>query len=238
MTGILETNPYMVMSLLLLSMCAAGVATFRSQRRPILLSGLLSMPFCLYEIVFIPEYWSPVQEGGRLIGLADFLFSFSTGGIAWMLATSNLKQNVIFSWKPRLFYKRFFGGAVLGVIFSLVLWFMGLKIMTAVVLSMVIGLIILSWRFRRLQNISLIGALGFALSYFAVLKLMFLSSSTFFLQWNLGNLSGSNLWGVPLEEILWATGFGALWPRFIAYVFDARSFKRFYSNRQTGAEPS
>jgi hypothetical protein len=225
MMEFLETQPYLVMSLLLLLICAVGLATFRIQRRPIVLAGLLSMPFCIYEIVFIPEYWSPVQLGGRLIGLADFLFSFSTGGIAWMCATFCLKENVRFSCRPRLFFKRFFGGSMLGVMLSLILWFLGFKIMIAVLLSMLIGFIVLSWRFRRLHNISLIGALGFAFSYFAVIKLMFLFSSTFPYYWNHNNLSGYGLWGVPLEEVLWALGFGAIWPRFIAYVFDADTVK-------------
>lgn len=221
----LETQPYLVMSLLLFLICAVGLAMFRRQRRSIVLASLLSMPFCIYEIVFIPEYWSPAQLGGRLIGLADVLFSFSTGGIAWICATFCIREDVLFSWSPRLFLRRFFGASILGVMLSLILWVIGLTIMTAVLICMLIGLIVLSWRFRRLQHISLIGALGFALCYFAVLKLILLSSSAFPHYWNLGNLSGYGLWGVPLEEVLWALGYGAIWPRFIAYVFDANSLQ-------------
>ena len=127
MMEFLETQPYLVMSLLLLLLCAAGLVVFRKQRRSIVLASLLSMPFCIYETVFIPEYWSPAQLGGRLIGLADVLFSFSTGGIAWICATFCIQEDLLFSWNHRLFLRRFFGGAILGVMVSLMLWFMGFK---------------------------------------------------------------------------------------------------------------
>ncbi len=214
-------RPYLSVSVALLTICISGMAAFRPQRRLIFLSALLSTPFCLYEIVFIPEYWSPFQED-KFIGAADFLFSFSTGGIAWMLAAIGIKPELALSWKPLLFCRRYAGGAVLGVLFSLFLRLMGLKIMTAVLVSIVIGLLVLAWRFRRLRHFALTGGLGFAVFYFLLLKWMFSVSSGFPMQWNTAGLSGLDLWGVPVEEILWAAGFGAIWPRFMTYVFDAR----------------
>jgi hypothetical protein len=219
----IETEPYLFTGLALCAVCVFGMAAFRPHSRMIFLSALLSTPFCLYEIAFIPEYWSPFQESDRFIGEADFLFSFSTGGIAWMLAAARMKHGFVFSWKPRLFCMRFLVNAVLGVFFSLLLWHLGLKIMTAVLLSMAVGLLVLSLKLHRLQHIALTGGLGFSLFYFLFLKWSYTVSSGFPLHWNQGSLSGLNLWGVPVEEILWAAGFGAIWPRFMAYVFDARS---------------
>ncbi len=219
--SILESQPYLVNSLILLLICAVGVVMLQSHRRLIILSSLLSIPFCFYEFVFIPEYWTP-HQGNQLLGLADFVFSFATGGITWILVLFSLKQEVTYSWKPRLFCRRYLGGSISGVIFSLCLWYMGLNIMIAVVLIIIAGLIVLALRFPRLQKLSLYGALSFGIFYFVILKLMFLSSSVFPLHWNHNNLSGLFLWGVPLEEILWALGFGSIWLRFMAYVFDVK----------------
>jgi hypothetical protein len=41
-------------------------------------------------------------------------------------------------------------------------------------------------------------------------------------QWNIANLSGVLLLGVPVEELEWAFGFGIMWPLLMAHVLDAR----------------
>jgi hypothetical protein len=46
------------------------------------------------------------------------------------------------------------------------------------------------------------------------------------LHWNPHNLWGPRLFGVPVEEVAWALAYGAVWPLFMAYVFDARPVPR------------
>jgi len=43
----------------------------------------------------------------------------------------------------------------------------------------------------------------------------------FLQQWNLPSLSGF-IFGLPLEELVWALGFGFTWPVFMAHVFDVQ----------------
>ena len=37
-------------------------------------------------------------------------------------------------------------------------------------------------------------------------------------QWNRGALFGLYIVGLPIEEVLWAAGFGALWPAILAFA--------------------
>jgi hypothetical protein len=147
----------------------------------------------------------------------------STGGIAWMFAALCLGQGLIVVWDPRLFCRRFIGGSLVGTTLSLCLWLTGMRIMTAVLISIGLALLILYWRFPRYHKVSLICAASFAVFYFIVLKTMFLIFPEFPLMWSSHNLSGLVLLHVPAEEILWALCFGAAWPHFVAYVFDART---------------
>ena len=48
-----------------------------------------------------------------------------------------------------------------------------------------------------------------------------LSWPHFIQQWNLPSLSGF-IFGMPIEELVWALGFGFTWPLFMAHVFDVR----------------
>jgi len=216
----------MAMSLVLVAVFAAGYLVRRSQRRITLLAGLLCVPFCLYEFAFIPEYWTPTIVGGFKVGPDDFMFSFATGGIAWMIGLCGIRDDVAIHWQPCRFTRRFVGGSLLGVMLSLVLWSLGLRIMNAVLVCIALGLAVLSWRYPRFHGLSLAGSVGFLLAYALVLRGVLSLSPGFAAHWNARNLSGVSLLGIPAEEALWALSFGAIWPRFVAYVFDARPVPR------------
>lgn len=218
----LNSYPFFGMSLVLMAVCIVCMAVFPSRCGPMFFSGLLCAPFCLYEVAFVPEYWSPVRIARGLVGLEDIMFSFATGGIAWLLGTCCLRRNISFSIEPLRFSRRFFGCSILGLILSLILWRLGLRIMTATLLVIAIGVVGLALRYRRLWLVAVQGAFGFLLVYVAVLRLSFVIWPQFLLQWNSDGLWGTSFLGVPLEEVLWALAFGAIWPGFMAYVFDAR----------------
>ena len=221
MTEFLRSYPYFSMSLILLTIFLIGLVVFRSRRRIMLICALLSTPFCLLELAFIPEYWTPAQIGGAFVGPGDFIFSFATGGLAWMFAILALRQDVSINWKPWTFGRRFVGSSAFGIGVSLLLWSTGLKYMTSALIGGVLLLIGISWRYRRLARLSLSGGVGFLLLYVSVLKLTYVLFPMFVEQWNHQNLSGILLWQVPLEEALWALAYGVVWPRLVAYALDA-----------------
>lgn len=211
--------PYLIVSLVLLFLFLLGYIVSNNNRSLLFLSGLLSIPFCLYEFVFIPEYWTP-YSGGRILGISDFIFSFSTGGIAWFLATSGLAKNYNLSWNINHFFRRFTGCAVLGVFFSVVLWYLGIKIMTAVLIIIFLGFIVLYFRCTNVNLLKKYKFVYFAIIYFIVIKISFIIFPELSFYWNPNNLSGLYLLEIPLEEVLWALAFGTIWPVFIVYIFD------------------
>ena len=64
--------------------------------------------------------------------------------------------------------------------------------------------------------------ISFIIFYFIFIKVGLMVFPEFLQQWTAKNLWGPDVWGIPLDEIAWAAGFGAVWPLIIAYLFNAR----------------
>jgi hypothetical protein len=76
-----------------------------------------------------------------------------------------------------------------------------------------------------LLGVSLRGMVRFALLYAITLKLIFVLAPSFVAQWNREALLGL-VGGMPVEELLWAAAFGAVWPAMMAYAFDTAPPRR------------
>jgi hypothetical protein len=55
-----------------------------------------------------------------------------------------------------------------------------------------------------------------------ILRTAFTLTPVWAAAWNVRSLWGPKFWGIPADEIAWSAVFGAIWPVFTAYVFDAR----------------
>jgi hypothetical protein len=71
-------------------------------------------------------------------------------------------------------------------------------------------------------RLALAGSLSYLIPYTAILKYSWFAFPAFPSDWNWAGLCGVTVIGVPLEEIAWATGYGAVWPLMIAYALQAR----------------
>lgn len=217
------SQPYLVLGLLLLGFGLAWLALFPSRPRVALAVSLAAAPFGLFEyLYYVPEYWSPVQWRLSWIGLSDLLFTFAAGGVTWLLATAPCGRRLRVRRDARRMARRFVGCTLLGLALASVIAGMGLPMHRASLLAMAIGWLAVVARYRDLRWLGLVGGPAFAALYLAALRLTFQLAPLFRLQWNGGGLSGWTLAGVPLEEVLWAAVFGAVWPSFMAYVLDAR----------------
>jgi hypothetical protein len=74
----------------------------------------------------------------------------------------------------------------------------------------------------ELRPLALVGMASFTLLYTTLLRLTWWLSPAFASDWNWADLCGLTAIGVPLEEILWAAGYGAVWPLMLGYAFEAR----------------
>jgi hypothetical protein len=223
MVQFITRYPYLTLSMVLLLTAAAGYCLLADQRRAMMISALMSAPWALASIVFVPNYWNPVRITCFLTGPEDIIFSFANGMIVWAISVLPLRDRITININIRLMLKRFFLISFLGFDITISLWFFGLKIMMAVVLSLSITIALLFfWLCRDFKILCIWGAIGFMLGYGILISMVTMFFPHFLTQWNLANLSGILIFNVPGEEFVWAFGFGACWPIFMAYILDVK----------------
>lgn len=216
--------PYLGMSLALFGLLLAGLLARPRQRKLALLSASLQAPFGLLSVFFVPDYWAPVRlfSLGDGAGVEDLLFSFSAGGLAWLLATSPSGPRIEAAIEPRRVLVRFAAFAVPGVAAGALLWRSGLGPMGAALAVAVVSAAVLAFRQRGLLCLSAAGGAGFGILYSLVLAGAYALWPRFADQWTAAGSWGVSVLGLPLEEVVWATGGGAVWPLFVAWLVDAR----------------
>jgi len=219
-----EKYAYLITSLAFLVLFIGGlVVSPRRIRSSIVLSAFLSAPISFASLIFVPGYWNPNRIMHFIIGPEDFIFSFSTGGIAWVMAVWFVRHKMIFNFEKRSIIRRYIKFIVIGSIINLFFLMMNVGIMFSTIITVVIlGLWIL---FQRLHYwfISVSGLIGFTVCYLILLKLSFYFFPDFIYQWNFEHFCGLFIWGIPFEEIIWSMACGSVWPLITAYLFDARS---------------
>ena len=214
--------PYLASSLLGLLILLVGLILGSGQRRLAVLSGMLSAPFALASVFFVPEYWAPVRLADFPAGPEDFIFSFATGGMAWLLAIWPLRGRFTAGLDPGRFLGRYLACTVSGVALSGFLWASGMGAMASAIIGIAALWGALLWRRRDLWPLSATGAIGFTLFYTVFVLAVVVAWPDLRLHWNADNLWGPWLLIVPLEELVWALAYGAVWPLFMAFVFDTR----------------
>jgi hypothetical protein len=117
--------------------------------------------------------------------------------------------------------KRYIKCILYGSIACSVLLYMGFGFLWSTLGGLYLLGLMLLYTQRRLWPLALYGTGSFLAFYSVILKLMFSSWPHFLRQWNLPSLSGF-IFGMPVEELIWALGFGFTWPLFMAHVFDVR----------------
>ena len=201
---------------------AAFMACPRKQRKPMIISGLLSIPFSLSSFVFDPEYWHPLRVIDFPFSPEDILFSFTTGGLAWFLAVSLVRADIILNIRVRIILKRYMLTILHGSIVYAVFRLAGIGVMSAALIGIASILVHTLWLRRDLWSIPGVGMISFTVVYAVFIKVGLLAFPAFHQQWNVSTIWGTLLWGIPLGELAWAVMFGSTWSLITAYLFDAR----------------
>lgn len=221
----LAQYPYLDMDLMLLAVLLVALAVAPAERRRILTSGLLSLPFGLWSAAHVPDYWSPkFLARFRLAGLEDLLYAFLAGALAWWLATALSQRRMAAhanffhaAWRYALF-------SGVGTAVCLPLWLGGVDVMTAVLIGLAtMGALLAMALPSDERRLAATGSVGFCLLYGVVLKTTTLLWPQFLDQWHAPNLSGVKVLAMPVEELAWALAFGAVWPLAILFVLDGRT---------------
>ncbi|MDZ7799405.1 MAG: hypothetical protein U5K81_01265 [Trueperaceae bacterium] len=220
-------QPYLGLGMLLLLAAVICSALVPTRPKVAAWAAGAAAPFGLFEYVFyVPEYWAPVQWRLSWVGLADLLFTFAAGGLAWLLATTPCRGRLRPSWNARRVARRFFGCTVLGLLLALLIQGAGLPMYLASLVAMWFGWGCVVWRHTNMRWLGLVGGPAFATVYVLALHAAFALAPEFSSQWNSATLSGITWGGIPVEEIAWAGTFGAVWPSFMAYVLAVRPMGR------------
>jgi hypothetical protein len=187
---------------------------------------LIAAPMALTSLLFVPQYWTPPSlfdlDQRIRVGIEDFLWAAAVGGIASVVGEIFLKERLGAIRKSR--HKRHYAPFVLVVVVFVALYF-GLhwKTMNATIISFAVGALVLGYLRRDLVPLMLSSALSFTVLYFVLFLCLLLLYPQFVQRYyNLSNLLGIYVLGVPIEELLFAATGGAIWSVAYEYVFGYR----------------
>lgn len=214
----MEQYAYLIWSLLFLALWLALFLANPPFRWPIIAVSLLTAPLGLSQTHFVPRYWVPptLFDLARTTGfdIESLIFCFAIGGIG-----------------PALYKSLMPGGPASGpggyglryrfrylTALSPVAAFVALEFATSwnpiytSSLGMFLGVLAALLSRPDLRAKAWLGGGVFLLLYFASLKLLDLTFPGYIERvWTLSALSGALIWGVPLEEFLFAVSFGMMW---------------------------
>lgn len=184
--------------------------------------SLIAAPMALTSLLYVPQYWTPpsllnLDERFR-VGIEDFLWAAAVGGIASVVGELLLKGRLAAMRKlPRKrHYAPFVFAAVLFV--ALEAWHPG-RTMVNAILSLAFGALVLAFLRPDLLPLMITSAVSFtALYFFLFLCVLCLYPLFVHRYYNLPNLLGIYVLGVPIEELLFAATGGAVWSAAYEYV--------------------
>ncbi len=188
-------------------------------RRAMLWSSLFTTPFGLTEPLFVPEYWNPpslfdlAQKTG--FDIESLIFCFGIGGIGSVLynvlAHRSLKSVPTTEKSLPLHRHHFKALASPFVAFPMFYFFPWNPIYPSII-AMFVGAIANILCRPDLKTKTWWGGLLF-LAYYSVFLagLEWTAPGYISKVWNLSELSGLVLFRVPVEELLFAIGFGMYW---------------------------
>jgi hypothetical protein len=189
------------------------------QHRPVMWrSSLFMLPFGLTEPIFVPEYWNPPSlfELAQRTGfdIESFIFSFAIGGIAAVLYNGILHKRMgELSFAERHQWRHRGHRWALAVPFVLfpILYFLPWNPIYAGIAAMMLGAIAAVLCRPDLKSNMLVGGVLFLVIYTVFLLGLKWSAPGYIEQvWNLKDLSGILIYGLPLEELMFAFSFGLI----------------------------
>lgn len=204
---------------------------FPEHRKLMWYASLGTMPFGLTEPLFVPEYWNPPSlfELARRTGfdIESLIFCFAIGGVGSVLYNAITRQGFEpISWQDRSYSRhRFHWVALLvPVITFSPLYFLPWNPIYPGIAALIAGAIATVLCRPDLKHKTLLGGVLF-LGYYALFMFLLKWSAPGYIEqvWNLGALTGINLFGIPLEELLFGSAFGMYWAGVYEHLLWRRS---------------
>lgn len=194
----------------------------KEKRKEMLTFSLWISLFGFTQPLWVPEYWKPQSIFSLPFNfdIESVIFSFSTGGIAVVV------YNLVFPSmvKSSARGKRLVFSLLLGpVTFIFLLFTAKINHIYSAIIAMTIGGLISYFvrpELRRRMLTSLCASTIIYFAYFVLLIAMFPGYVE--RVWNLKALWGIFIFGVPLEELIFAASLGFIWPSIYEYFRERR----------------
>ena len=196
-------------------------------RKRMLQASLLTMPFGLSEPLFVPEYWHPPSlfDLAHRTGfdIESLIFCFGIGGLGVVLydllfGIDHEKMSVM---ERSHRHHRFHGLTLLTpiIVFPAAYLSTDWNPIYSASLSMFLAGLAALWCRPDLKSKILIGGLLFMLFYAAFfLPLAVLLPGYVEKVWTLSAISGYEIIGIPVEELIFAYTFGMLWSSYYEHL--------------------
>ena len=190
-------------------------------RRQSVWGALVSAPFAVTSVLFIPQYWTPPSlfnlDLRFKVGIEDFLWAAAVGGIASVIGEIALKERLARgrAQKRRKHLTPFAVLAVLLVVLQI--WRPEKTIYNMIIALAICAAVVIALR-PDLSVVMLVGAATFTILYWGLFEILLRLYPHFIERfYNVPKLLGIYALGVPLEEILFAASGGAVWS--VAYEY-------------------
>lgn len=188
--------------------------------------SIMSSPFAMFDIFFVPNYWVPTTLFNIPVGVEGFIFSFFIGGLsAVSYAEISKRTNV----RLKEHHKKILIGIVLFIplfIFLLNLYNFP-NVMISAYLAMCIGIFLIVLFRRDLIKSILLGAFSFGTIYTVCFFIILQLAPTFKHWFILDGLPKLYLLNIPIYEIIFAVLFAAYWGSLYEIIFEYK-----YSSRK------
>ncbi len=210
----------------------AAYGAFPDHRRAMLWASLFTMPFGLTEPLFVPEYWNPPSlfdlAGTTGFDIESLIFTFGIGGIGavlYNLVTRQRFHSVPTAEKRHSRHRHHIWALAAPFLSFPVLYFFPWNPIYPSIVAMMIGAVANILCRPDLARKTWIGSALFLLYYIVFLQGLEWTVSGYIERvWNLAALSGIGVAGMPIEELLFAAGFGAYW----AGVYEHFTWRRLF----------
>ncbi|RJQ36043.1 hypothetical protein C4559_05575 [Candidatus Microgenomates bacterium] len=183
------------------------------RHKMLLLSILIGFFGPLSELWYLQDYWKPLTITNTSIGIEDYFFGFLIGGIGTVF------YEEIFGKRFSNRHKRKHNWALIFVfisglsflIFNLLFFFLKINsIYASVITFIILALTMILFRKDLWLDAVMSGVLCSFILLICYLLLLTIYPEMFIKMWHLKNLSGLFINKIPIEEILWAFGWGMI----------------------------
>jgi len=198
---------------------AAFYVFFKSHRRAMLRVSLFTMPFGLTEPLFVPEYWTPPSlfdlANRTGFDIESLIFCFGIGGVGAVLynvISGTRLEPVSAAYRRSPLHRHHRLALASPFIVFLPLYFLPWNPIYTGITAMFAGGVATMLCRPDLKTTTWLGAVLFAGYYWIFISgIERLTPGYIERVWNLEALSGTLVNGIPIEELVFAAGFGFYW---------------------------